>query len=151
MARDAAAPWAEEVLVTAEDLMALSDEGWHYELVQGRLVCMPPTGLEHGAIGVRLSAALLQFVDEGGLGLVTGAETGFLLSQLGEPDTVLAPDIAFIAANRLPASESREWKVFPRLSPDLVVEIASSSQHRPEMAVKAKLWLGASVPLVWVI
>lgn len=151
MPRDAAAPWAEEVLATAEDLVALPDEGWHYELVQGRLVRMPPTGLEHGAIVARLTAALLQFVDEHGLGLVAGAETGFLLSRPGEPDTVLAPDIAFIAADRLPAPGTQAWKTYPRLAPDLVAEIASPSQHRPELAIKAKLWLGAGVRLLWVI
>ena len=137
--------------MTADDLMALPDEAWQYELVKGRLVRMSPTGLEHGALTMRLGSALLQFVDERGLGVVTGAETGFLLSQPGEPDTVLAPDIAFIAAHRLPAPDAREWKVFPRLSPDLVVEIASPSQHRTEMAIKAKLWLGAGVPLLWVV
>lgn len=151
MLRDAAAPWAEPVLTSADDLWALSDEAWQYELVRGRLVRMPPTGLEHGALELRLGSVLLQFVDNGGLGLVTGAETGFLLSLPGEPDTVLAPDIAFIAAHRVPAPDTRGWQGFPRLAPDLVVEIASSSQYRPEMAAKVKLWLGAGVPLVWVI
>lgn len=137
--------------MTAGDLMALSDGAWQYELVQGRLVRMPPGGLEHGALALRLGAALLHFVDEGELGLVTGAETGFLVSPLGEPDTVLAPDIAFISASRVPASDAREWKGFPRLCPDFVVEIASPGQHRPEMAVKAKLWLASGASLVWVI
>lgn len=151
MARDAAAPWAEQVLMTAEDLMALPDGARHYELVQGRLVRMPPTGLEHGALALRLGAALLQFADEGELGLVTGAETGFLVSPPGEADTVLAPDIAFISASRLPPANTQDWKGFPRLCPDLVVEIASPTQYRPEMAVKAQLWLRAGASLVWVI
>lgn len=151
MARDAAAPWAEEVLVTAQDLMALSGETGRYELVQGRLVRMPPTGLEHGALALRLGSALLRFVDQDGFGLVTGAETGFLLSRPGAPDTVLAPDIAFIAANRVPAAGSADWTQFPRLTPDLVVEIASPSQHRPEVAIKAEVWLDAGVRLLWVV
>jgi Uma2 family endonuclease len=100
---------------------------------------------------VRLSAALFQFVNGHGLGVVAGPETGFLLSKAGEPDTVLTPDIAFIRTDRVPAPDTRDWKGFPRLAPDLVVEIASPSQHRPEMAVKAKLWLDAGAQLVWVI
>lgn len=151
MARDAAAPWAEQALMTAEDLKVLPDSAWQYELVRGRLVRMPPSGLEHGALALRLGAALLHFVSERELGLVTGAETGFLLNPPGEPDTVLAPDVAFISASRLPAPNAREWKTFPRLCPDLVVEIASPSQHRPEMAVKAKLWIASGASLVWVI
>jgi Uma2 family endonuclease len=85
------------------------------------------------------------------LGLVAGAETGFHISSPGEPDTVLAPDAAFIAAARVPAENSPDWTGFPRLAPDLVVEVASPSQHRPEMAAKARLWLGAGVRLVWIV
>lgn len=150
MVRDEA-PWAEEVLMTAEDLMALPDDAWRYELVHGRLVRMPPTGFEHGDLGLRLGAALLKFVEERELGRVVGAETGFLVSRPGEPDTVLAPDIAYVAASRVPARDSTDWRGFPRLAPDLVVEIASPSQYGPEMAVKAKLWLEAGARLVWVI
>jgi hypothetical protein len=32
------APWAEPVLVTAEELLARADDAWHYELVEGRKV-----------------------------------------------------------------------------------------------------------------
>ena len=35
MALEALAPWAEPVLLTAQDLMARSDDGWRYELVHG--------------------------------------------------------------------------------------------------------------------
>jgi Uma2 family endonuclease len=34
---------------TADDLLTLPDDGWRYELVQGRLIQMPPTGVDHGA------------------------------------------------------------------------------------------------------
>jgi Uma2 family endonuclease len=100
---------------------------------------------------MRFGAALLQFVEEHALGLVAGAETGFLVSSPEEPDTVLAPDLAFIAADRLPVPDAREWKVFPRLPPDLVVEVASPSQRRPALSAKANQWLDAGVSLVWVI
>ncbi len=40
-------PWAEDVLVTAEELLLLPEDGWRYELVDGRLVCVAPTGSEH--------------------------------------------------------------------------------------------------------
>lgn len=148
---DAVAPWAELVLFTAEDLAQLPDDGWHYELVQGRLVRMSPSGLRHGDIGLELAAALRTFARERGLGLAVGAETGFHLSLPGEPETVLAPDAAFIARDRVPPEDSRDWIGFPHLAPDLVVEVASPSQHRPEMAAKARLWIEAGVRLVWVV
>ena len=34
---------------TADDLLTLPDDGWRYELVQGRLIQMLPTGIDHGA------------------------------------------------------------------------------------------------------
>jgi Uma2 family endonuclease len=151
MVVDAIAPWAELVLFTADDLTKLPDDAWHYELVQGRLVRMSPSGLRHGGIGMTLGAALRAFAGDRGLGLVVGAETGFHLSRPGEPDTVLAPDAAFLAADRVPPEDSRDWVGFPHIAPDLVLEVASPSQHRPELAAKARLWLKAGVRLVWIV
>lgn len=151
MAVDAVAPWAELVLFTAHDLAALPDDAWHYELVDGRLVRRAPTGLEHGGLGMGLASALRVFVDEHGLGLVVGAETGFQINGDHDPDTVLAPDAAFIAAERIPPKSSHDWIAFPRLAPDLVLEVGSPGQHRPEIAAKAKRWLSAGVRLVWIV
>jgi Uma2 family endonuclease len=151
MLPDTVAPWAEMVLDTADDLSALRDDAWRYELVQGRLVRMPPTNYEHSHVGMKLLVALHSFAELHGLGEVTMAETGFLLSRPNEPDTVLAPDIAFLSASRVPTPGSPDWKGFPRLAPDLVVEIASPSQGRSEMAVKTRLWLAAGVRQVWVV
>ncbi len=133
---------ATEGRATAEDLMARTDDPWRYELVQGRLVRMPPTGYEHGTVALNLLRAIDRFVEANGLGSVSPPETGFLVSHPGEPHTVLAPDLAFVAAARTPVRGSPDWKGFPRLAPDLVVEIASPGQGRPELAAKARLWLG---------
>ncbi|HWE60697.1 MAG TPA: hypothetical protein VHB98_03225, partial [Chloroflexota bacterium] len=60
---DTLAPWAELVAdidpMTAEELAALPDDGWQYELVEGTLVRMPPSGLEASSISMILGAALL--------------------------------------------------------------------------------------------
>lgn len=141
----------EPALLTAEDLMALPDGAWRYQLIRGRLVRMSPTSFEHSDVCGTLYVALRNFVDGRGLGRVSLPETGYLVSHPGEPDTVLAPDLAFVAASRAPARGSADWKGFPRLAPDLVVEVASPSQHRPEMPAKARLWLSVGTRLVWVV
>src|SRR5437660_12800153 len=128
MARDAAAPWAEQVLMTADNLMALPEDEWTYELVHGRLVRMPPTGFGYSDAASRLYVALYNFVKDRGLGTVTMPDTGFHVSAPGEPDTVLAPDMAFVPAHRVPMRDSPDWTKFLRPAPDLVVEIASPSQ-----------------------
>jgi Uma2 family endonuclease len=157
MSANVFAPWAEVVpqqtgLMTAEELEALPEDGWFYELVEGRLVRMSPTRPRHGAVTATTTLALGTYVVPRGLGRLFGAETGFLISQVGQPDTVLAPDVSFIQAERLPPIGSPAWdEGFWRLAPDLVVEVASASQYRPEMSTKARVWLAAGVRLVWII
>jgi Uma2 family endonuclease len=142
-------PWAEPARWTAEDLLTLPDDGWRYELVLGRLVRMAPTSWGHGRATNRLQRALDRYVEANSLGEIVPAETGFDLTRPGEPDeTVLAADIAFVRADRLPRPDEDG---FARLAPDLVVETASKGQHRPAMNANARLWLERGVQLVWVM
>jgi Uma2 family endonuclease len=145
---EALAPWAEPVLMTAEELLCLPEDEWHYELVEGRLVRMSPTGAGYGRIVRALFRAVDRFVEERRLGEVFPAETGFWISPEGGPDTVLAPDLAFVRAGREPHPRTEG---FPRLAPDLVVEVASPSQGRREMGAKAHRWLSGGVRLVWLV
>ncbi|MDQ2742419.1 MAG: Uma2 family endonuclease [Chloroflexota bacterium] len=142
------APWAEPVLMTAEELLRLPEDEWRYELVEGRLVRMSPTGWGHGQVVMALLWAVKGFVEKHHLGKVCPAETGFRISPEGGPDTVLAPDLAFVRAGREPALGS---KGYPHLAPDLVAEVVSPSQGRVEMGAKAQRWLSAGVQLVWIV
>lgn len=160
MTRNTLAPWAEPVSaeehqglvrMTANELLALGDAGQGYELVEGVLVKMSSTGGGHGDLAQDLGWALRGWVKPRGLGRVVAAETGFVISQPGQPDTVLAPDTAFVRAERLPSRDTPEWDGFWRLAPDLVAEVASPSQTSHEIAAKARVWLTAGARLVWVI
>lgn len=154
MARDRKAPWAESAsdkLMAAAELASLPESGRGYELVAGRLVRMPPTGGWHGRISMDLGTALNNFVKAHNAGMVLGAETGFLVSQPGEPETVLAPDVAFVARQRLPRPNDPAISGYWRITPDLVAEVASLNQYGPEMAEKARRWLDAGAQLVWVV
>src|SRR5579875_3419446 len=111
---------------TAADLLALPDDLDHrYELVEGRLVKMSPTGGTHGFGTNDLARVLGNYVVAHGLGNVAAAETGFNLTLPGERrETVLAPDIAFVRAENLALTRTDD---FPRVAPDLAVEVASPS------------------------
>jgi len=151
MVVDPAAPWAELVLYTADDLAAMPEELWHYELVDGRRFRTPPVGAAQGCVNASLGALLYAFVDSHGLGSVLTGDSGFIPSRPGEPDTVLAPDVAFIStATMTPEAVRRETR-YPRLAPELVAEIAPPTQHRPGLAAKAQRWLRSGVKLAWVI
>lgn len=151
------APWGEVVPgapypMTADELARWPDDGYHYELVRGRLIRMPPPGGGHGIIAANLSGELRTYVRHHRLGYVFAAETGFRLEQLGDPEqNVQAPDVSFVRRDRAPAQDSPEWAKNWRLAPDLVAEIVSPSQHHAEMDPKAREWLAAGVRLVWVV
>jgi Uma2 family endonuclease len=135
---------------TAADLAALpADPAYRYELVDGRLVKMSPTYGAHGRRTSDLHFALALHVRQHQLGVLTSAETGFNLTRPGERrETVLAPDIAFIRMENAPLVDVED---FPRLAPDLAVEVASSSDSRRRMGEKARRWLERGVRLVWVV
>jgi Uma2 family endonuclease len=77
---------------------------------------------------------------------VFAAETGFQLAT--DPDTVRAPDVAFVARDRLPLSGTTGY---PALAPDLAVEVLSPGDRPGEVLTKVADWLSAGTRLVWVV
>ncbi len=137
MAR-AAPPW------TAKELARLP-EGWRYEIDEGELVIMAPAGFEHGDLTSGVDERLRRFVREHGLGRVIAGETGFYLRR--DPDTLRAPDVAFVSTERLAKIVDRRG--FPEVPPDLAVEIHLPDE--PAMEDKVRQYLAAGVRSVWVI
>jgi Uma2 family endonuclease len=133
--------------VTADELLAMPDDGYRYELVKGELIRMSPTGHEHGFILMNLASPLYQYVKTNGLGVVTAADTGFVLER--SPDTVLAPDISFLSSSKFSAAGPTAG--FWEGAPDLAVEVTSPSDRPKQVELKAKKWLASGTKLVWVI
>jgi Uma2 family endonuclease len=134
-------------LLTADDLWNMPDHGGHRELVKGELIDMAPAGFEHGAVGMNLAAMLTVFVRSRSLGVVLAAETGFIITS--DPDTVRAPDIAFVKQQRIPES-GIPVKYWPG-APDLAVEVISPWDKNYEVDEKVEDWLNAGTSLVWVV
>lgn len=107
---------------------------------------MSPAGSEHGAIAAEMAAVLRDFVKPRRLGVVLGAETGFRIAA--DPDTVLAPDAAFIVADRVGERLPRGY--FPG-APDLAVEVVSPSDRASEVIAKVENWLAAGCLAVWIV
>ena len=133
-------------LITADELMRLPDDGHRYELLKGELLTMSPTSGKHGVVAMRLSRILANYIEDSDLGLTFAAETGFRLEH--DPDTVLAPDFAFVSRDRISTLPDDGYV---RLAPDLVVEVISPSQSDKEMRLKAVLWISLGVKQVWLV
>lgn len=134
-------------LITADDLLLISEAEGRFELIEGELHEMPPAGEEHGEVGLGIAARVWMHVQEHSLGTAYNSETGFIISR--NPDVVLAPDVSFVRAGRLPADRDR--RKFIEVSPDLVVEVISPSEHPGDVTNKVQRYLNAGVQLVWVV
>lgn len=129
---------------TAEALLRMPDDGFRYELIKGILRKMSPTGKKHGEVTMKIAAPLAQHVDANGLGKVYAAETGFKLAS--NPDTVRAPDVAFLSRKR--AEDIGDIETFIPGAPDLAVEVLSPSDTFSEVEEKVFEWLEAGTRMV---
>jgi Uma2 family endonuclease len=134
-------------LMTIDDLADLSSTPGRFDLIRGELIRMSPAGARHGRIAMRIASSILTHVDDSNLGDVYAAETGFILGR--DPDILLAPDVAYVRADRLPSDDEQDR--FLELAPDLVVEVASPSDRLSDITDKVMEYLDAGVGLVWVV
>lgn len=140
--------------MTAEELVGYDVPGKRVELVRGRLVVREPSSLRHGEVTLRIGVALTNHLsrerDAQGWALVRGrvatADPSFTLSR--SPDTVRAPDVAYISRDRHagPMPEG-----FPEFAPDVAVEVRSRGDRAGDLLAKVGDWLSAGTTLVWVI
>ena len=131
-------------IVTAEELLRMPDDGFRYELVKGELIKMAPAGAAHGSLAMVIGSALFQHVTAHQLGKVFAAETGFSLAS--DPDTVRAPDVAFVSQKRI--EEAGEVLGYWPGAPDLAVEVISPSDTYTQVEDKILEWLHAGTLMV---
>lgn len=133
-------------LVTADVLLEMSHDGVLRELIRGEVTEMAPAGERHGWTTGKLHALLGGFILLKKLGRFYSAETGFLIER--NPDTVRAPDFAFVRTERVQDLAPGNFIPF---APDLVVEILSEHDRPGEVQEKIAQWLRSGASLVWLI
>jgi Uma2 family endonuclease len=133
-------------LMTADDLLHANIPNKRTELVRGVLRVREPAGFLHGRVALNLGGELRAHVKATDAGTVLAAETGFKLQT--DPDTVRAPDVAFVAKGREPPPQATG---FAPLAPDLVAEVLSPEDRPGEVLAKVADWLSAGTRLVWVV
>jgi len=133
-------------LLTAEEFMTLPKSDSRQELIRGRIVDVPPPGWPHGRTVSKVDRIVGGYVDDHGLGDTSAGDSGFVLER--GPDTVLAPDFAFVSAERLRRFSGAEG--YPEVAPDLAVEVVSPSDQMRDVMDKASSWITFGVRLVWI-
>lgn len=113
----------------------------HYELLNGRVVMMPPAGWPHGGVEGRLVARMVVTCDSARLGRVCGSSQGF---ELPTGDTV-EPDASFVSMARWQAAPPAIVGKFLRVVPDLIVEILSPSTTSRDRGEKKSIYAAAGV------
>lgn len=140
-------------VMTADELYRYDVPGKRSELVRGRLVLREPASFYHGVVAGRVLMRIGAWLESDRLargapeplGDLLAADTGFALTR--DPDTVRAPDLAFVYAERRPTTS----RGFPELAPDVAVEVRSPNDRVGEVLAKVGDWLSAGTALVWVI
>jgi Uma2 family endonuclease len=121
---------------TVEDVLRLADAGERYELIDGELVPISPTGFEHGDVELYAGPLFANHARSRRLGKAVGGE---VLFRLGPSGTVArAPDIAFVRRERLLGIDLTGPF---NGAPDLAVEIVSPTDTAMELQKKVETWL----------
>ena len=131
-------------LMTAEELLVKQPPHMRSKLVDGVIRVREPGAYRHGAVAATVGALLFNWVHPQKLGVVVGAETGFILRR--HPDSVRAPDAAFVSNERLPPPDVVGYA---ELAPDLVVEVRPRGDRNGEIRERTDDWLRAGARLVW--
>ncbi len=131
--------------MTADELLAMPDDGAHrYELFDGELMEMSPSGARHSSIALRIDGHLGNYVAQHRLGKTYGADCGFVIRR--NPDTVLSPDASFVRRERVVDVD----EFFPG-HPDLAVEVISPSDRYMDVEAKVARYLEAGTSIVIVV
>ena len=133
-----------QAITTADQLLQASAELDPCELVRGELIMMTPAGSYHGHVEKKICFALTVLETRDNLGMVFPGDAGFLLERY--PDTVRAPDVAFVRRERVPSVPPQGY--FPG-APDLAVEIRSPNDRPGEVDRKIQEYLTAGTIVVW--
>ena len=133
-------------LMTPDDLLNLPDDGRQHELVNERLITTSLVSSRQAIVAAEIGGEIGLFALRHAVGYV-GVNWGFHLRK--SPDTVRAPDYAFVRAGRIPA-EGVPPGFWPG-APDLAVEVISPSDRFTDVMDKVDEYLASETRMVVVV
>ena len=127
---------------TYNDYLLMPDEK-RYELLDGEFYMVPSPNEAHQRVSGNLGFLLRQHVRESGLGFVYDAPFDVVLSD----EDVVQPDILYISKERSMIITENNISG----SPDLVVEVISSSSSKRDREIKSKIYSKYGVKEYWLV
>jgi Uma2 family endonuclease len=136
--------------MTAEELLALPEDGVDRELIRGELRERPMTrrNPDHSEIEATVAHFLIRWLDvqPSPRGKVHSGEAAFRLRR--NPDTLVGIDVAYASAELVAQREKRSS--FYEGPPVLAVEILSPSDKHEDIVAKVSEYLAVGT-VVWVV
>jgi Uma2 family endonuclease len=132
-------------LITGEEFSAMTELG-RAELVEGKVIKMPPPKSKHGTVENNISFFITSFVRGHKLGKVVTGESGVYIRR--NPDTVRGMDVAYISNERW--TQQADPDGYLEIAPDLVVEVLSPDDRWTAVTQKLKEYFSIGVRLVWI-
>lgn len=129
--------------LTYQDYAALPDDGRRYQILEGELCVTPAPGSRHQEICGNLFAAIHAYVKARGLGKVFHAPMDVILSET----SIVQPDLAFVAADRLGRISARGIEG----APTLVAEVLSPTTATLDRRRKRDLYARHGVTFYWIV
>ncbi len=131
---------------TLADVVTTNEkQGRLCELIDGTLV-EKAMGWQESLLTSVLIHWMHLYLDDNKLGVVTGPDG---MTRLFDA-TVRAPDVAFVAWDRLPNGRLPESPI-PDLVPSFVIEVLSAGNTYSEMSRKRREYFQAGVELLWMV
>lgn len=132
--------------MTDEELLRVSAANPHlrFELVEGELIGMAPTGDRTSRLEIAYLDAVLQWAKKNAA-LVFGSSAGFRLPN----ENVRSPDVGVILPGHPAYGETHDG--FTPGAPDFVIEIRSKSDSFEALDEKMGEWIAQGARLGWLI
>ncbi len=125
----------------------MPDDGRRTELVQGRMMELPPPGFIHGRVCFNVALLLGNVIRDRDLGHVVINDTGVITRR--HPDTVRGMDVAYFSFERVPRGILPN--PYPEVAPELIVEVRSPSDRWRDIHAKVNEYLALGVLVVCVL
>jgi len=134
---------SEDIKFTYDDYLLLPDDGKRYEILEGELLMSPSPKHLHQKVLGRIFQLINEYVERQQLGELIIAPFDVVIS----PHNVVQPDLLFVSNQNIEKIKSTHFEG----TPDLIIEILSSSSLQRDRIIKRKIYARFGLPEYWLV